>query len=231
MGVTDLMSHTPLAFYCDFDGTISEQDMIGAIVRQFLPDTGQTIVDQVNAKLLTVRQGVEAMMGQIPSHRFPEVKQFAREHTRVRPGFADFTNFCRTQGWRLTVVSGGFDFFVHPVLAPYRDFVDVYCNTIDARGEFLRVVWSVPCDELCEGGCGLCKPTVIRQTKRADERMVVIGDGVTDLKQAQLADFVFARDKLLAECRRLALPHAPFTTFHDIIDHLRAEVSADEPQA
>ncbi|WP_026962183.1 MtnX-like HAD-IB family phosphatase [Alicyclobacillus herbarius] len=212
----------PLAFYCDFDGTIAERDMIGAIVQEFLPQTGQAIVDKVNAGEWSVRRGVEAMFGQIPSSRMPELETFARQATRVRPGFPAFVEFVQRQGWRLTVVSGGFDFFVHPVVAPFRDSIAVYCNRLDDSDEFLRVVWSVPCDEACTGGCGLCKPTVIRRTRRPGERIIVIGDGVTDLKQAQLADFVFARDKLLAACQRLDLKHAPFHTFFDILDFLQA---------
>ncbi|MCL6625505.1 MtnX-like HAD-IB family phosphatase [Alicyclobacillus shizuokensis] len=213
-----------LAFYCDFDGTIAQQDMIGAIVRHFLPETGQAIVDKVTAGEWSVRQGVEAMFAEIPSHLLPQIQAFARQETRVRPGFAEFVATCRQRGWRLTVVSGGFDFFVHPALKPYQDVVSVYCNRLDDAGPYLRVVWSVPCDEACDGGCGLCKPTVIRRTRRPGERVVVIGDGVTDLKQAQLADFVFARDKLLQACRSLGLRHAAFETFYDIIGHLTTDL-------
>lgn len=219
MGVFSIVKHSQLAFYCDFDGTISERDMVGVILRRFAPPEAERIVAEVNAKRRTVQDGVEAMFGLIPSSVFPDMEQYAREQTKLRPGFDAFVALCREKGWRLTVVSGGFDFFVHPVVAAYRDVVQVYCNSLDATGAYLKVKWGVPCDTACDGGCGLCKPTVIRNTLHAGETLVVIGDGVTDVKQAKLADFVFARDKLLAECEALGLPHAKFETFYDIARH------------
>ncbi|WP_026974390.1 MtnX-like HAD-IB family phosphatase [Alicyclobacillus contaminans] len=213
------MTGNRLAFYCDFDGTIAERDMIGVLVRRFAPPEALDIVQDVNAKRRTVKDGVEAMFRMTAASVYPQMVEYVREHTVLRPGFAEFVERCRTAGWRLTVVSGGFDFFVVPALAPFADTVAVYCNRLVEENGHLQVVWRVPCDETCEGGCGLCKPAVIRRTRRPGERLVVVGDGVTDVKQAQLADFVFARDKLLAECQRLHLPHASFDTFYDILEH------------
>jgi 2-hydroxy-3-keto-5-methylthiopentenyl-1-phosphate phosphatase len=101
---------------------------------------------------------------------------------------------------------------------------------LDTDGEFLKVRWTTPCDAECDGGCGLCKPTVIRSTsstKRSAgtnpsrDRIIVIGDGVTDLKAASMADYVFARDKLLAACVDRGIRHTPFETFADICLHLQ----------
>ena len=193
--------------------------MIGVILKRFAPPEAQSIVAEVNAKRRSVQNGVEAMFGLIPSSVFPAMEQYAREQTKVRPGFDAFVALCREKGWRLTVVSGGFDFFVYPVVARHNDVVCVYCNSLDTTGTYLQVKWGVLCDTACDGGCGLCKPTVIRKTLQVGETLVVIGDGVTDVKQAKLADFVFARDELLAECQALGLPHAKFETFYDIAGH------------
>ncbi|MBX5436206.1 MAG: MtnX-like HAD-IB family phosphatase [Alicyclobacillaceae bacterium] len=200
--------------------------MIARIMMEFAPDQAAPLIREVMERRMTVREGVERMFGLIPSSRFPEVVSFAQSHTRVREGFAEFVALCERQGWLLAVVSGGFDFFVEPALAPFAGRVEVFCNRIDATGPVLRVVWAHPCDELCQGGCGLCKPAVVRRHRDQVGRVAVIGDGVTDIPVAQLADWVFARDKLLDECRRTGLPHSPFDTFHDII---RA-VSGPQPE-
>ncbi|MCL6517228.1 MtnX-like HAD-IB family phosphatase [Alicyclobacillus sp.] len=214
--------------FCDFDGTISEKDMIGQIVKRFVPEEGLVLVDRVNRHELTVQEGVERMFGLIPSARFDEVKSFAISHVRLRQGFPAFVRLCRRRDWRLTVVSGGFDFFVEPALAPFRDEIDIVCNHIDDRGPTLKVVWSTPCDAACEGGCGLCKPAVLRQRRRPGARQMLIGDGVTDAKAARIADFVFARDRLRGECDRMGIPYEAFETFDDIV--ARLEGAPGEPE-
>ncbi|MCL6549103.1 MAG: MtnX-like HAD-IB family phosphatase [Alicyclobacillus sp.] len=199
--------------------------MIARIMMAFAPEEAAPLIEEVTARRMTVREGVERMFQLIPSERFPEVVRFARDHTRIRDGFGEFVSLCAQRGWLLAVVSGGFDFFVRPALAPFGDQVQVFCNEIDATGPRLRVVWSHPCDELCSGGCGLCKPAVMRRFEGEVARSVVIGDGVTDMQAAQLADWVFARDQLLAECRRTGLAHTPFETFHDIVRELTGSVA------
>lgn len=216
------------AFYCDFDGTISETDLIVRIVKKFAPPQTQSIVDCVLAGTLTVQSGVAAMFATIPSYRLKEVIDYARETTRVRPSFTPFVRFLAEKHWPLTVVSGGFDFFVEPALDEVRSYVDVACNRIDASGTHLRIVWHTPCDVDCEGGCGLCKPTVIRQRSTPGTKNIVIGDGVTDLKAARLADYVFARDQLERVCQAESIAHARFDTFDDIARAIESGVLADD---
>ncbi|MCL6592860.1 MAG: MtnX-like HAD-IB family phosphatase [Alicyclobacillus sp.] len=211
-----------LDWFCDFDGTITERDMIAEIVKHFVPAQGLPLIEQVNRHELSVRDGVERMFGLLPSAQLPEIAAFACATARLRPGFAEFVQCCAQRQWPLTVVSGGFDFFVHPVLAPFAAHLKVICNQVDDSGPYLRVRWAVPCDPLCDGGCGLCKPTVLRQMKRPGYKQVVVGDGVTDRKAAQRADVVFARGRLQTELERLHVPYIPFSTFTDIVDRLNA---------
>ncbi|MCL6452074.1 MAG: MtnX-like HAD-IB family phosphatase [Alicyclobacillus sp.] len=222
------VTKAPVGVFCDFDGTISESDLIVSIGEVFGGEPARALIRRVQTGDLTVRQGVEALFRLIPSHRFPEVVQYARSRTCIRPGFADFVEDVRRRGWRFAVVSGGFDFFVEPALAPFLagsadrpgSSVDVYCNRIRTDGPFLQVVWAVPCDEDCDGACGLCKPTVMRRYDGLVERRVVVGDGVTDIKAARLADLVMARASLLTACVAEGLPHRPFTTFTHMGDRI-----------
>ncbi|WAH37282.1 MtnX-like HAD-IB family phosphatase [Alicyclobacillus dauci] len=202
---------------CDFDGTIAEKDMIAAIMRRFVPVQAEPIIQAVQTGEKAIRDGVEEMFRLIPSDRYDDVVEFATENTVVRPGFPEFIHRCGQLGWKVAVVSGGFDFFVHPVIHSLSTPVDIFCNRIDSSGPFLRVVWAVSCDDVCEGGCGLCKPSVMRQLKDDEAtRFIVIGDGVTDFKAAREGDYVFARARLLELVRDQDLPASPFDTFYDI---------------
>lgn len=158
------------------------------------------------------------MFALIPSHRYRDIVDFAQRHTVIREGFPQFIHTCGQLGWKIAVVSGGFDFFVDPVIHSVSTDIAVYRNRIDASGPVLRVEWGLPCDGDCEGGCGLCKPSVIRQLCGGGEAVVAIGDGVTDFKVARMADYVFARSRLLDMVQEEGIPHAEFHTFHDIVD-------------
>lgn len=208
-----------LAVFSDFDGTIAEKDMIGRILMQFYPKQAEPIIEQVNRREIGIRSGVEQLFALIPSAKFAEVRDFAVESTRLRQGFGEFVEYTQKADIPLKVVSGGFDFFVEPALAQFASKLEIYCNQIDASEEFLKVVWSHPCDETCSRDCGLCKPTILHRFKPEFPYQVLIGDGVTDLAAALEADFVFARDRLLAQCQRQGLRHAPFDTFYDIINY------------
>lgn len=211
-----------MGFFCDFDGTISENDMIGQIMRHFVPDEAAPIIAKVNGREISIRSGVEAMFALIPSARFEAVREFAVSTTQIRAGFDEFVRYAVARQLPIVIVSGGFDFFVEPALAPWRDRLTIYCNRIDTSGEQLRVLWPHPCDAACAADCGLCKPTILRQYRGNIRRPVVIGDGVTDFEAARRANFVYARASLLEECRRHDLPHHAYDTFHDVVAHLRS---------
>lgn len=205
-----------LHFYCDFDGTIAVQDMIGAIMREFAPDSSAPLIAAIGSGQLSVKAGVEQLFALLPSERMEDIRAFATERVQLRDGFGDFCDLCARSGWPLQVVSGGFDFFVVPALLAFEGQLSIACNRLDTSGSHLRVIWTVPCDDACSGTCGLCKPTVMRQSQ-ATGLKIVIGDGVTDERAAATADFTFARDRLLAVCKERGWPHAPFDNFYDVI--------------
>lgn len=208
-----------LSFFCDFDGTIADSDMIATIMRKFAPDEAGRVIAQITAGTVTVKDGVEQLFALLPSARFNEIRAFAMSAVSIRQGFASFCELCEQRRWPLRVVTGGFDFFVEPALSRFGAHLQIYCNRLDASGEYLRVVWAVPCEAPCTGGCGLCKPTVMQRSGDTGLR-IVIGDGVTDRRAAAQADFVFARDRLLTICAEQGWPHARFDTFDDVIRRL-----------
>ena len=219
------MKHYPVGVFCDFDGTISKSDLIASIAYEFAGQAGRDLVRRIQRRELSVREGVEAIFRAIPSARLPEITSYTEQLTVVREGFDQLVSGCIQRGWLFAVVSGGLDIFVHPVVQAYRSEIEVFCNHLDASGEYLSIEWNVTCDDLCDGGCGLCKPTVLRRFKPDNDVQVVIGDGVTDLKAAKEADYVFARDSLLRVCREQGIACTPFESLAEVIPALEQEVS------
>ncbi|GAA4713365.1 2-hydroxy-3-keto-5-methylthiopentenyl-1-phosphate phosphatase [Brevibacillus fulvus] len=212
-----------LVLFCDFDGTITEKDNIVAIMKRFAPPGWEAIADQVLGQQISVREGVGKMFAMLPSSLRQEIIDFIVKETKIRPGFAEFVQFCRQeQQVELLITSGGIDFFLEPILEPFDLTVPIYCNGSDFSGDTITITWPHACDEHCANDCGMCKTSIIRQYDPANYYRVVIGDSITDLAGAKIADFVIARSLLQEKCAELKLAYEPFTTFFDVIDIVKS---------
>lgn len=210
-----------LVLFCDFDGTITEKDNIIAIMRRFAPPEWETLTEDILSQRVSIRQGVGQLFAMLPSSLKDEIVSFLLEEAKIRPGFAEFVRFCEEEGIELLITSGGIDFFVEPILAPYRLKGPIYCNGSDFSGETITVTWPHSCDNQCDNDCGMCKTSIIRRYDPAAWFRVVIGDSITDLAGAKISDFVIARSLLEKKCEELGLPYKPFTTFFDVMDILK----------
>jgi len=214
--------------FCDFDGTITLSDNIVAIMRHFDPPGWQPLVERIGAGEISIREGVGRLFELLPSSMKDEITQFVFGTAGIRPGFPELLEFCRESGIEFLVTSGGIDFFVYPLLAPYPIPRErIFCNASDFSGERIRIVWPHPCDDACTNDCGMCKTTVIRRYPRDDYFRILIGDSVTDFAGAQLVDLVFARSHLIRKCEELGLPYVPYETFHDVVRHLQTIVKKE----
>jgi Haloacid Dehalogenase superfamily, subfamily IB, phosphoserine phosphatase-like/2,3-diketo-5-methylthio-1-phosphopentane phosphatase len=207
--------------FCDFDGTITMNDNIVAVIRHFDPPGWKEIVDDVIAERKSVRRGVGELFRLLPTSRKDEIIDFAVNNVVIRDGFAELIRFCRYEGIEFYVTSGGIDFFVYPILAKYDVPRDrIFCNGSDFSGERVEITWPHPCEPPCANDCGMCKTTIMRRFQPERYERIVIGDSVTDFEAAKMADAVFARSHLTEKCKALGVPHTPYETFHDVIDAL-----------
>ncbi|MBX6396337.1 MAG: MtnX-like HAD-IB family phosphatase [Alicyclobacillaceae bacterium] len=205
---------------CDFDGTITERDMIVSIMEQFAPPEWEALRDAVVERRMSVREGVGRMFALLPSSLREEIVDYALKIVRIRPGFPEFLAAVKRAGLEFYVVSGGIDFFVLPILSPFRLDGNIFCNRAAFDGERIRIEWPHPCGPGCTGDCGLCKPTIMEGIGGA--WTVLVGDGVTDYLAAERADLVIARDGLLKRCRELGRPARSFETFYEVRDTVLA---------
>lgn len=215
-----------IILFCDFDGTITEKDNISAIMEKFAPAGWEEIKDQILGQKISIREGVGKLFAMIPSARKQEIIDFIVADAKIRPGFAEFIQFCQQEQIELLITTGGIDFFVEPILAPFELKAKIFCNGSDFSGEHIHITWPYACDEACDVDCGMCKTSIIRQYDPARYHRIVIGDSITDLAGAKIADFVIARSLLEQKSAELGLPYRPFRTFYDVIDILREQKQA-----
>lgn len=219
-----LSEHKRRVIFCDFDGTITVNDNIIAIIKHFNPPGWETIAQVVLAERKSIREGVGEMFRMLPTSMKQEVITYGINNVRIRDGFPELLTYCKENDIVFYVTSGGIDFFVYPVLARFGIPVNhIYCNGSDFGGDRIKITWPNPCDEHCSNDCGMCKTTIMRRFPTSDYNRLLIGDSVTDFESAKQADFVFSRSQLTVKCKELSLPHVEFKTFHDIVAYLNKE--------
>lgn len=204
--------------FCDFDGTITNKDNIVNIMKQFAPPEADTLKEDILSQRISISEGVGKLFALLPSSKKDEIISFVLSDAQIRDGFSEFVQFTSERNIPLYIVSGGIDFFVHPMLEPFGPFTDIYCNEADFSGDHIHIHFPHSCDVRCESkGCGCCKPSIIRKLSSENNLNIIIGDSITDLEAAKMADVVIARDFLIRKCDELGIYYEPFDSFKDCI--------------
>lgn len=211
-----------MIIFCDFDGTITENDNIINIMKYYNPPGWETIKDDILAGRISIRKGVGHLFSLLPNSYREEITNYAIKQANIRPGFDQFIQYCQEHNIRLLITSGGIDFFVFPILSRYSiQKQNIYCNSSDFSRNQIQILWPYSCDSLCSNDCGMCKPSILRSHSSIDNIKVVIGDSITDWAVAKMADLVIARDFLLQKCQEHSLPYKEFVSFYDVINILK----------
>jgi HAD superfamily phosphoserine phosphatase-like hydrolase len=144
----------------DFDGTITEQDLLDEIAQTFGDEEVYKEVDEgLDDHSLTLN---EVIRREFEPVRAPlaEVQDWVLENVRVRPGFHDVVELARERGWRFVIVSSGFRELIEPVLElEGLTGVELLSNSVDPdpAGWKVRFRVSETC-EVCDQPCGLGQP-------------------------------------------------------------------------
>lgn len=208
--------------FCDFDGTITLSDNIVAIMKHFKPEGYEPIMKRTVDQEITLRQGVGDMFALLPASRKDEIVDFVLSRAGIREGFREFLDYVKQADIEFYVTSGGMDFFIDPLLAPFDIPADhIFCNGADFSGDTIEILWPHPCQDPCTNGCGMCKTTVMRRFPEEKYERILIGDSLTDFEGAKIADMVYSRSILTDKCAELGVKHMPFQNFFDIIADLK----------
>ena len=197
----------------DFDGTITEDDLLDTIASRFGdPVVYQEVEDGLDEGRMPLR---EVITREFEPVRKPlaDVVRWELENVRVRGGFRSFVERARERGWRVVIVSSGFHELIEPILEREGVEVELFANRVDARVEGWRVLWRY--DDDC-GECGeSCKRTVAERYADAGE-LVYVGDGYSDRCAALASDRVFATRGLARYLDEQGVAYEYFDDFDDI---------------
>jgi 2-hydroxy-3-keto-5-methylthiopentenyl-1-phosphate phosphatase len=199
-----------LKLVLDWDGTVTERDSLVQVIERFGDVAVYEESEERLGRDLTLHEVIELEVATI-SAPLAEVVGWVRENVAVRAGFRDLA---RT--FRPLILSSGLRELIEPVLAREGVELEVRANEVDPLSSGWRVRFR---DDAVCADCG-------EPCKRAGlpgERVVFVGDGVSDHCAALAADRVFARGGLAAYLDRRGIPYEPFTDFVALGAALREE--------
>jgi len=205
----------PRSVVLDFDGTVTESDLLDRIALEFGdPAVYQEVEDALHAGQLPLRDVIVREFVPVTAP-LKEVVDWVLDEAKVRAGFAEFVRATQAAGWDVHVVSSGFEELIEPVLERESVDVELHANRVDARPDGWRVEWRYPDD--CEACGESCKRALLPPGE-----VVYVGDGYSDRCAALASDRVFATSGLARYLAEQGKPFEPFTDFHALSEALAA---------
>ena len=198
----------------DFDGTVTEEDLLDTIAIRFGdPEVYQEVDEGLDEGRLPLREVITREFRPVRSP-LEDVVRWELEHVRIRPGFRELVELATERGWRFVIVSSGFHELIEPILEREGVGVELHANRVDPSPDGWRVLWQY--DESCDSCGESCKRSVVQEFA-GDDEIVYIGDGYSDRCAAEDADRIFARRGLEAYLRERGVGFTHFDDFHDVI--------------
>lgn len=199
-------------YLIDFDGTITRLDTLEHIARKFFPDRYKEWGRKLMNNEYSIRDWLTAFEEHFNIHKSDYDKIL--EEIEIDESFLEFmkTREC-------AVLSGGFIYNIRTILNRYIDSKDIkiYANDLHFIGENRAKI-----DKTYSNGdclkCGVCKTSILMEYRKNYDKIIFIGDGITDICAAQESDEIYAKrglylDKYLTENR---VEHFVFDSFSDI---------------
>ena len=206
-----------LAVICDFDGTITREDVAEAILRRFTGDAWMKFENDYRAGKMGSREALKRQFALVKAPK-SEIIKVALEHAKITPGFKEFAALCERRHVPLVVLSEGLDFYIERILALEGLAVEWHSNLARFSANGLTVE-CLDNGEECEA-CGNCKLGRLKAMKKKGWEILYIGDGHSDLCPAQEADRVLAKGRLLEELRKKGVCCERFEDFRDCARYL-----------
>jgi 2-hydroxy-3-keto-5-methylthiopentenyl-1-phosphate phosphatase len=197
----------------DFDGTVTEQDLLDTIASRFGdPVVYQEVDERLDEGTISLREVITREFEPV-TKPLEEIVAWELENVTIRPGFKELVQLVQDRGWRFVIVSSGFHELIEPILEHEGVEVELYANRVDPRPEGWRVLWQY--DETCDSCGESCKRSIVQELAGENE-LVYVGDGYSDRCAAEASDRVFATKGLARYLDERGIPYDRFDDFHDV---------------
>ncbi len=199
---------------CDFDGTITEEDMGFLLLDTFASKDWRRLLAEYQENRLSVGRFNTRAFAMVKADR-QTLLRFVRSKAKVRAGFHELLACCRRQGFRFVIVSNGLVFYIEAILGHIGiDNIDILAATANFTGKGIDTNYIGPEGNLLQDGF---KEAYIRLFLSRGYRLIYIGNGTSDTLPARQAHHIFATGELLSYCQQTNLDCTPFTDLNDVV--------------
>lgn len=208
---------------CDFDGTVSTRDMGYLLMNRFSSGDWEAIDRDYCEGKIGSREAY-SRIAKILKGNPKGVLDFVREHSSIDPYFTPFYQYCLENNIDVKIVSDGLDFYIRILLDLHHlSEIPFYSNTTCLRADGGVDISFPHFSEEC-GLCGTCKKQIVRIHRQQYEKVLFVGDGLSDRCAARESDFVFAKSFLYSYCIDQDIPCHYFLDFGDILSDLKKHI-------
>ena len=211
------MDRPAATVFCDFDGTVTSVDTFDAVAARAAPELWSDLKGQLFNFEITLLQGMQALADALTPHDLQAMVDHMGEYA-PRPCFLPFLAELERAGVPFVLVSGGLVPLVEEVLGAHRHRLDqlIAAEVLPHPDGGLRFE-----SPFANGQELVAKAEVVKRYGRG--RSVVIGDSITDLGMAEVADLVFAREPLSGWLEQRGIAFHPWDSFADVEAVLRQQ--------
>ncbi len=209
----------------DFDGTVTDCDIIDAVLQEFAGPEWRDVEALWEKNIIGSRECLQRQMAMIDQPL--DVLLYYVDRFSIDSTFGAFLRSLERRHIPFAIVSDGFEVFIERLLANAGiRKIPVYANILREGPGGLETVFPfshVDCNS------ANCKCNAVKESGR-ERSLIVVGDGRSDYCLARRAVHVFSKKKLTTYCEAHAIPHTPFQSFAKIDQYFdRQPVSTPFP--
>jgi 2,3-diketo-5-methylthio-1-phosphopentane phosphatase len=205
-------------FFCDFDGTVTREDVIDRILEEFADPMWRDI-EQSWVKGEIGSRDCLAMQAKLIKASEHDLLDFF-EGIAIDKTFVDFARYCKSKAIEILILSDGIDLFIKSILNRYGlNHIRVFSNSLGFINGGYEMVFPYLRED-CLSKAGICKCKIMEELSLPQGINILVGDGRSDFCVARKADLTFAKSALLDFCRVEKIPHIEHREFRDVIEWL-----------
>ena len=210
-----------LAVQCDFDGTITEEDVSFLLLDTFAGERWREMLEEYMAGKIPVGTFNKRVFALVKADKQTQLDLvFNSGRVKIRPGLKELIGYCRERDYRFIIVSNGLTFYIEALLENLGlGHVEVFAARNVFHPDGMKVSYIGPAGEAMEAGF---KEAYTRLLIEDGYSVAYVGNGVSDIYPSRLALRVFATGDLLRKCREEGLECTPFNDLYDVIRGLEA---------
>lgn len=209
------------AVYSDFDGTISRSDVLVKIFDEFGNKKVRQLEKDFVSGNISDREALLKKWEQIEL-TCQDFEDFVLSEIEIDPYFKKVVDEILAREIDFSIISGGFVNYIR-LLLKYNNIkinFPVYGSRLEfsAGNVIPNFLHNIDSCHQSFGVCGTCKWKIIKKNINEEQKLIYIGDGLTDRCPAEEADIIIVRSNSLLEeyCTQNNLDFYSFNDFADV---------------